>query len=188
MNVVFISNTKYLRTRTILNQGTQIEVRLPGIGLSDREDVGASVGQGTIGGAIVSQAVLDDGATEHFPPVSDLHLQYGSVPMAPFMFQDDLVNGTEGLEQARETNRKVNCLVKERGLQLNKDKSVRKQVKSDPLMCGNFETKEVQVEKWLGQMFSAQGLADSVAKTVTVCSGPDRQNKSDVFRNNTNSE
>ena len=86
--------------------------------------------------------------------------------MVPFMFQDDLVNGTEGLEQARETNRKVNCLVKERGLQLNKDKSVRKQVKSDPLMCGNFETKEVQVEKWLGQMFSAQGLAVSVAKTV----------------------
>ena len=91
--------------------------------------------------------------------------------MVPFMFQDDLVNGTEGLEQARETNRKVNCLVKERGLQLNKDKSVRQQVKSDPLMCGNFETKEVQVEKWLGQMFSAQGLADSVAKTVAARTG-----------------
>ena len=35
-------------------------------------------------------------------------------------------------------------------------------------MCGSFETKEVQIEKWLGQMFSAQGLADSVAKTVTA--------------------
>ena len=56
---------------------------------------------------MIGKAVLDDGATEHFPAWSNLHLQYGSVPLAPFMFQDDLVNGTEGLEQARETNRKV---------------------------------------------------------------------------------
>ena len=143
--------------------------------------MGAVVGQGTIGGALVSQAVLDDGAMEHFPPGGRLQLQYGSVPLAPFMFQDDLLNGTEGLAQARETNNKVNCLMKDRGLTLNKDKSVfmilgnkkkkkaiQEEVKANPLMCGSFETKEAQQEKWLGQIFSALGLADSVDKTVAA--------------------
>ena len=68
--------------------------------------------------------MLDDGAMEHFPPGGELQLEYGSVPLAPFMFQDDLLNGTEGLAQARETNARVNCLMKDRGLTLNKDKSV----------------------------------------------------------------
>ena len=73
---------------------------------------------------MVSQAVLDDGVMEHFQPGGRLQLQYGTVPLAPFMFQDDLLNGTDNLPHAREVNTKVNCLMKERGLNLNKDKSV----------------------------------------------------------------
>ena len=69
--------------------------------------------------------------------------------------------------------------MKERGLNLNKDKSVciaigskkqkseiSKAMKESPLMCGDFETKEVEEEKWLGQIISASGLAESVSKTV----------------------
>ena len=36
----------------------------------------------------------------------------------------DLLNGTEGVSQARESNEKVDHLMKERGLTLNKEKSV----------------------------------------------------------------
>ena len=36
-----------------------------------------------------------------------------------------------------------------------------------PLLCGLVETKEKQEDKWLGQMISSAGLADSVAKTVS---------------------
>ena len=69
--------------------------------------------------------------------------------------------------------------MKERGLQLDKDKSVciivgsKKQkkeasveIEEKPLQCGDFITKEKQVEKWLGQYILAAGLADSVRKTV----------------------
>ena len=35
-------------------------------------------------------------------------------------------------------------------------------------MCAKFETKEKQVEKWLGQFLSSLGLTDSVAKTVAA--------------------
>ena len=142
------------------------------------------VGQGTIAGALVSQAVLDDGVSDHFTPGDKLHATYGSVPLAPFMFQDDLLNLTEGISQARDVNRKVDVLMKEKGLSLNKDKSVcvivgteqqktkaTLEIKNEPLLCGEFVTKEVETEKWLGQLLSSLGLADSVDKTVVARSG-----------------
>ena len=99
--------------------------------------------------------------------------------MAPFMFQDDLINIAEGLPEAREANIKVDTLLKQHGLSLNKDKSVcivigtKKQkdkasdsMEEEPLMCGDFETKEKEEEKWLGQILSQAGLADCVEKTM----------------------
>ena len=38
-------------------------------------------------------------------------------------------------------------------------------------MCGNFEMKEKQVEKWLGQHISAQGLEDSIWRTIEAKEG-----------------
>ena len=166
-----------------LNDDTRIQVKL-GIGLSNVGEVGPVVGQGTIGAALISQAVLDDAVMEHLPPGGDLLPQYGSVPLAPLMYQDDLLNVAEGLQEARKVNEKVDILMKQRGLSLNQDKSVcliwgdkkqkkeaSEELKITPLMCGSFETKEVQIEKWLGQYLSSAGLADSVAQTVAARSG-----------------
>ena len=65
------------------------------------------VGQRTLAGALVSQAVLDKGVMEHFEPGGENELEYGSVPLAPFMFQDDLIHGTSGVKQARIGNSKL---------------------------------------------------------------------------------
>ena len=66
-------------------------------------------------------------------------------------------------------------------MQLNRDKSVciilkskkeaTEELKENPLKCGDFITKEKEAEKWLGQLISAAGLADSVAKTVEAREG-----------------
>jgi hypothetical protein len=106
-------------------------------------------------------------------------LTYGGVDLAPLLFQDDFIHGAEGLPQAREANRKVNTMVKERALGLNSKKSVciilgskkqkkeiSEELKENPLMCGKIETKETDSDKWLGQYLSAGGLADSVVKTI----------------------
>ena len=85
-----------------------------GAGLSAIDSVGAVIGQGTIGGALVSQAVLDDAIQEHFQPGAEDELEYGSVDLAPLLFQDDFIHGIEGLPEARKNNVKVNTLVKER--------------------------------------------------------------------------
>ena len=38
-------------------------------------------------------------------------------------------------------------------------------------MCGKFEMKQAEKEKWLGQQISAGGLAESVAETVAAKEG-----------------
>ena len=117
-------------------------------------------------------------------PGGHLQIEYGTVPLAPLMWVDDMLSATGGLQKAREINTKVDKLMKQRGLNLNGDKSIciiigtkkqkrdaTQQITDEPLMCGNFETKEKQEDKWLGQIISARGLADSVAKTVASREG-----------------
>ena len=58
--------------------------------------VGAVVGQGTIGGALGSQAVLDEGARQNFTPGGLDEMNYGLVPMGPLIFQDAKGLGSQG--------------------------------------------------------------------------------------------
>ena len=76
------------------------------------------------GGALVSQAVLDDGIMEHLPSGGELQLEYGDVPLATLMWMDDMMKTTESLEKASEVNEKVNNLLQQRGLSLNETNSV----------------------------------------------------------------
>ena len=171
---------KAIRLWKKMQDDTKIRVRT-GAGMSEYGDVGAVLGQGTLGGALVSQAVLDDGMSEQFTPGGEGELDYGEVPLAPFIFQDDVAHGVEGLEEAREANRRVARVVEERCLTLNQDKTVclligtkaqkermREEMKRSPLMCGSFVTKEVEEDKWLGQQLSGGGLAASVHATVAA--------------------
>ena len=174
---------KAIRLWYKLNANTRIQVKT-GVGLSEIGKVGAVIAQGTISGALVSQAVLDDAVSEEFPPAGKLQIEYGSVPMAPLLWMDDIQNSTPGLEEARLANVKFNKLLKRRGLALNKEKSImiiigskkQKQEASEelskhPMMCGDFVMQEKQCGKWLGQYISAQGLEDSVIKTIDAREG-----------------
>ena len=166
-----------------MNEKTKIKVKTAA-GETETEDVGAVIGQGTIGGALISQAVLDEGVTNHFPPAGRLQLEYGAVPQAPLLWMDDVLNPARGLEEARESCKRMNTVMKERGLNLNQGKTVcivigskkqkedtTKDLKEKPMMCGDFEMKEKQVEKWLGQQISSQGLEDSVWRTIEAREG-----------------
>ena len=177
------ADPKAVRLWFKLNEETNIEVQTA-VGKTKQTNVGAVVGQGTIGGALVSQAVLDDAATENFPPAGSLELEYGDVPLAPLMWMDDLLHTTRGLEEARQVNKRVDKMMKQRTLKLNEAKSVcliignkkqkkeiTAQLEKEPLLCGNFITKEKQIDKWLGQCISARGLEDSVAETVAAREG-----------------
>ena len=132
----------------------------------------------------MSQGVLDEGMQEHFQPGKERELKYGEGELAPLMFQDDFLHGAGRLEDAGRASAKVNKMIKERVLKLNEKKSVcliigttkqkqqiTKQLKEKPLMCGDVQIKEANVDKWLGQQMSAAGLADSVMETIKAKEG-----------------
>ena len=71
---------------------------------------------------------------------------------------------------------KISKVMMEKNLRLNEDKCVvitigtkkqrdetKIQLKTNPIMCGKFEMKQAEKEKWLGQQISAGGLAESVS-------------------------
>ena len=72
------ADPKAVRLWYKLNEKTEICVKT-GVGLTEFTNVGAVVGQGTMGGALVSQAVLDEGTQKHFVPGTEDELKYGSV-------------------------------------------------------------------------------------------------------------
>ena len=117
------ADAKAVRMWFKLNDETNIEVKTA-VGMTKKANVGAVVGQGTMGGALVSQAVLDEAVMETFPLAGGANLNYGSVPMAPVMWVDDMLHAARGLDEARIAAEKVNKLMKQRNLLLNKEKSV----------------------------------------------------------------
>ena len=104
--------------------------------------------------------------------------------MAPCLFQDDIIHGAKDLAKARVASNKVATMMAEKNLKLNQDKciiiamgtkkqreKVKVELETNPIMCGDFEMKTADQEKWLGQQIAAGGLADSVAATVDAKEG-----------------
>ena len=142
-------------------------------------EVRAVVGQGTLGGALISQGVVDKGISEQFAPGGGDELTYGDVPLVPMIFQDDVLHCAGGIREARMANGKIDIVVKQLNVKFNEDKSfcicigsktqreyVRLQLEAQPLMCDSFGTLLKDKFKWLGQVLSEGGLAQSVCDTV----------------------
>ena len=81
-------------------------------------------------------------------------MNYGSVEIGPCMFQDDLIHASKSVKTARKASEKVNLIMKEHALQLNKEKSVlivmgtksqKKKIidemEREPIMCGDVKMK-----------------------------------------------
>jgi hypothetical protein len=168
---------KAYRVWSKLNMNTRIRVKT-GAGYSDWSDEGPMIGQGTGGGALVSQANLDKGITDMFAG-SEEELGYGGVRVLPLMFQDDILRATGSVLSARAGNVKVAAVMRSKQLRLNPDKTgyiifgkkkdvdeLRKEIEMEPIMCGDIVTKEKVSDKWLGDMFHCDGLAASVSATI----------------------
>ena len=128
--------------------------------------------------------MLDEDISKHFAPGGEDEINYGIVPMAPLIFQDDVIHCVGGLKEARLASAKMNKVLNSLNLRLHEDKtscivigsrnqrlSIKNNLKEDPLMCGNIGTKLKNEFKWLGQILSSSGLAGSVAATVKVREG-----------------
>ena len=148
-------------------------------GVTDIAEVGECIGQGTKGGALVSQANLDVGVRDQFQGSED-EAKYGAVECGPVVFQDDLARASGSVASARAGSIRMNMVMCQKGLRLNEEKTgfliygsknqmeeVRSEVEKRPIICGSFEVKEKVQEKWLGDYFVGGGnLGDSVMITI----------------------
>ena len=137
-----------------------------------------------MGGALISQGVLDEGISQEFAPGGEDKLKYGNIPLAPLIFQDDVLHAIGGIKEARFANGRINGVIKGLNLRLNEDKTfcivmgsrkqkqgVKLELERQPLMCGGFEIQLKDKFKWLGQILSIGGLAKSAAETVRAREG-----------------
>ena len=106
-------------------------------------------------------------------------MAYGLVELVPLMFQDDFENTCGITLCARVANIKVDVMAMEKTLTLNQDKTVslvmgsdkqkeevRRELELKPLMCGDFETRLVESDKWLVDWLHSGGLGEPCHETI----------------------
>ena len=98
----------------------------------------------------------------------------------PVSFQDDVLRMCSGKDEAQEGLTRLEAVFKSKLLEIHPLKScyllftnnkkvrdkIDKEISDSPLLYDNFKVKSKNEEKWLGDMFSNQGLETSVEVTI----------------------
>ena len=112
---------KAYRTFYLLNKRTNIKIKT-GCGMTDGEDVGEIIGQGSGGAALVSQVNLDHGVNDMFCGSTD-EVYYGTVRVQPVIFQDDILRLGDSLPSVIAGNVKMDAIMNQKKLKFNADKT-----------------------------------------------------------------
>ena len=170
-----ISNKSY-RIWYKLNEGTKISVKTS-VGETDKATIFDSIGQGSVGAALVSAlnigvAIKDTFTNQHTANI-------GQLPLNTLIFQDDISKMNDDIEQAREGCQKIDRTLKSKLLSANYDKSKfliigkEKSRKStleilgkDPLQMGGVKIEHSEQEKYLGDWISEKGCKESITVTI----------------------
>ena len=161
----------------LMNKNTRISVQTP-VGVSEERDTGEGLGQGTVEGAIASAVNLDNGVRDFFKDSED-EVDYLGIPLAPLLFQDDVVRLSLSVSAAQARNRRMMNVAETKLLNFNQQKScfaifgserrrleMLNELSTAPLkLDGNEMVHEASI-KYLGDILSERGLADSVAMTI----------------------
>ena len=126
----------------------------------------------------MSQINLDNGLQSYFVGSSD-ELYYGGVRVQPVAYQDDVGRTSKSVSDAQAGNIKLACMLQDKGLQAHPEKTrvivigskqfkekVQKELRIRPLMFGEFEVKQRDADKYLGQIIHEDGLGRSAEATV----------------------
>ena len=170
-------NSKFFRVRYKLNSKTEIEVRT-GAGVSARGLAGPVTGQGGGGAALASALNLDLGVERYFKDSIDEDC-YGTICLQPLSYIDDVSRSSPEASSARAGNAKFSSLAAEKQLNFHPKKScylvfgterykaeVEMDAEEEPIMLGKVKLNEKVEEKYLGDVLSSLGLAQSVEATV----------------------
>ena len=139
---------------------------------------GENLGQGSRSAAMVCSMSLSKSTEKGFDG-SKHEVKYGTVQLAPMLFQDDSLRLTTTVEGARDGCRRFESIMDSKALDVNIDKStyllvgkkrnierIRSELKKDPLTYKDSIVKEKTTEKWLGSMINASGVKESTLSTI----------------------
>ena len=160
-----------------MNRNTRIQISTP-VGVTEERDVGETLGQGTIEGAVASAVNLDNGVTDFFKYSED-EVSYLNVQLAPLLFQDDVARLSMSVQSAQSGNERMRGVAETKLLNFNLDKSgyllfgskkrrqeMLSQLAANPLtLCGR-QMKHFDKVKYLGDYLCENGLTESVHQTV----------------------
>ena len=114
-------NKKTARVWYKLNEDTKVSVKTA-MGMSDAAEVGSCIGQGTSGGALVSQINLDQGLQSYITYSTD-EMYYGKVRIQPVAYQDDVGRPSRTVEEAQAGSLKLSYMLQVKGLEAHPDKT-----------------------------------------------------------------
>jgi len=160
-----------------MNEETEISVKTA-VGVTETVVVGALVGQGSSGAAIMSQAMIDVGLHEYFGGSGE-EMYYGRVRFETAAFQDDISKPCGDVRSAQVGMTRLASMLAARGLEAHSEKTgylvygtksfkekVEEELEMAPLVFGKFEAKRKESDKYLGQTLHEGGLAMSVEATI----------------------
>ena len=153
------------------------------VGMSDTAKVGAVLGQGWTGAAVISQAMIDQGLKEYFAG-SDSEMYYGKVRVKTAAYQDDISKPSADTISAQVGMTRLEAMLSRRGLRAHKEKTgyilfgspefknmMRKELEMMPLKFGEFVVKLKEQDKYLGHILHQEGLAKLVEATIKERAG-----------------
>ena len=160
----------------MLNKKANIQI-LTGCGLTDFKEKHELIGQGTLGGAIVSACNLDSDVNDYFRTSDEAC--YGSVRLQPLLFQDDVIHLTTSRERAQAGVMRMEAVMKSKQLEVHPDKTCHlvlgtshtrdrtsSEIKLNPLIYDTFEVKEKPEAKYLGDFLHHEGNNSSTLATI----------------------
>ena len=159
-----------------MNENIRIKVKTP-VGITDAEDTGGGIAQGSVEACIESSVNLDKGVEEAFMD-SDKELEYFKLTLGPVMFIDDLFRMAENIAAAQHGNDVLEDMVGRKTLEFNQSKScfllvgnkrarklMENKLRTTPLTLNGQNMKKVKVLKYLGDSIS-HSSDESVHQTI----------------------
>ena len=169
-------NNKSYRLWYKLNEGTRISVKTS-VGETDKATIFDSIGQGSVGAALVSSLNIGVAIKETF--TDQYTAKIGQLPLNTLIFQDDISKMNDDIDQAREGCHKIDRTLKSKLLSANYDKSkfliigkekFRKStletLEKDPLQMGGVKIEHSEQEQYLGDVIHEKGCKESITATI----------------------
>ena len=175
LNKVAKVDDKSYRLWYKMNENTRISVNTTA-GVSRSENVTDSLGQGSMGAALVSTLNIGNAVQNIFKEPST---EIGELKLNSLVFQDDISKLSNKLKDAREGCKRIDDMLKRKLLSVNYDKSkyvilgnakfkrkITKETSTNPLTMGGEIIERSQKEKYLGDYIHEDGCEASIAETI----------------------